>query len=647
MISRCLIAVAALCASAYSQVDDEGPVRIRFWDADAAVEDTFPVTGEVAFGQEIRCPPLHAFRQVVAYMASEPDSPVTIQCDLYMSLPRDTFLCPSGKNQREACPRYLGSSRRLSLDTSGGVVPATFVFDRAFGGGFYVPMVRVLEGGPARLRRYVGDGIGDGPTWQSDNTYLDGFDFAFEGAFPEQVLPKPSDPAILNRPLRRFGMSFESVSRTPDGAEVRTATGAIVPYDFNLVDYRRWLIGWYANWTAFDQSAEYYPELDYYPLVGGYSPNSAVSLNALEQRLKKSCNKFPDGTVWMIGNEIGFDDRRDPWKYAEAYHNNYTSIKSVNPNWKVATGANGGSILMPYTWERVQRWEGDWPLWKDRAMKEYFDTEFNYIEYLKVCRARHEELYGSPMPVDVYTIHLYDMGQPGSNFVNVETIHAAVRAFRTFLKEIGEERKHVIVKEMGPLTGAIPPTEEQRAAHIVNLNDYLLGLHPEYSIYDREIGCPNDNYRMVNRWEWWTLMQHRKAWQGTGEMIDNVGIVNYMGKTYLEYIYEVAETYDTTAPTVNRVSATRDSDSISARWNASDNGRINDYEVSVGTHPTEADVVHWQSSNTATSLVFANLPLHATQEYFVNVRAWDDGYNHSAIVSAKATESVGSTMKSR
>ena len=84
------------------------------------------------------------------------------------------------------------------------------------------------------------------------------------------------------------------------------------------------------------------------------------------------------GSVWILGNEI---DRRGqsetmPDKYAEAYHDTYQFIKGIDPTARIASG----SIVEPT------------PL---------------RLEYLDKILRYYRAKYGTPMPIDVWNIHMY------------------------------------------------------------------------------------------------------------------------------------------------------------------------------------------------------------------------------------------------
>lgn len=217
------------------------------------------------------------------------------------------------------------------------------------------------------------------------------------------------------------------------------------------------------------------------------------------------------GSLWLVGNEI---ERRDwgyfegsgqmeilPEVYAKAYHEVYHTIKAADPTAQVANG----SIIIP-TPLRLK--------YMTRIWDEYF------------------RLYGEPMPVDVWQIHVYASpekrdswgidipagltetvgmfyygeGNPQNILVNGDfsVLPEYIRAFRTWMKERGQQSKSLIITEFGVsmpdwvMVGEFTP-EKVRDRHMYPGLDYVLNEK------DYDIGNPADEYRLVQSTWWWSL----------------------------------------------------------------------------------------------------------------------------------------------
>ena len=227
--------------------------------------------------------------------------------------------------------------------------------------------------------------------------------------------------------------------------------------------------------------------------------------------LAQLATQYP-GRLWLAGNEI---ERRDwqtsgggsagqneilPEVYARAYHDIYTTIKAADPTAKVANG----SIILPS------------PL---------------RLEYMTRMWDAYDDLYNAPMPVDVWQIHLYllqeddedigagipaginateglyaDLGYPGNILINKDfsEVLPLVQAFRTWMKEHGQQDKPLILSEYGinfpdwVIEGEFDPEDVR--------NDYLVPtLQNLVDASDPTLGYPADDHRLVQSIWWWSL----------------------------------------------------------------------------------------------------------------------------------------------
>jgi len=101
-------------------------------------------------------------------------------------------------------------------------------------------------------------------------------------------------------------------------------------------------LGWYFNWNwthgiVCDQSGGQC--IEYMPLVGGWGPGVHPTLAQIQTQIATYPGRYPDGTTWLIGNEIIWDDQRTPLQYAQDYHAFYYGLKAVNPTFKIANGS--------------------------------------------------------------------------------------------------------------------------------------------------------------------------------------------------------------------------------------------------------------------------------------------------------------------
>lgn len=334
----------------------------------------------------------------------------------------------------------------------------------------------------------------------------------------ESLEPRAFLPLVFNRhfqatsyaPLCRLGVN--QVNRPPD----------VYPAE----DFNRLRAGWYFNWgtslnpakpngikyaqSVFVKQWKWNNGLVLYHRDAPYAQPYTYTIRPSIPEIKQIASSNP-GSLWLIGNEI---ERRDwgnspgqgqqeilPEVYAVAYHEIYTAIKEVDPSAQVANG----SIIVPT------------PL-----RLEYMTRMWN--EYLR--------LYGEPMPVDVWQIHVYlgpekrnswgidipagidaevgmfyfGEGDPRNILVNKDFTYVPdlVRAFRAWMKERGQQNKPLIITEFGV---SMPDWVLPGEFTWEKIRDEYLypGLTFMLNEKDFQLGYPADEYRLVQSVWWWSL----------------------------------------------------------------------------------------------------------------------------------------------
>ena len=304
-------------------------------------------------------------------------------------------------------------------------------------------------------------------------------------AAPPTATPAPP----LYAPNQRFGFG---ISRR---------VGDVTLYDVALLH-----AGWYVDWSyAADPPRP--AGLEYAQLV---PVGRGVRVD--QGRVREVALAQP-GSLWLLGNEperralrvsSATDQYADltPDEYATIYHELYQVIKQADPTAQIAVGG----VVQPS------------PLrlrWLDLVLESY---QFQY---------------GAPMPVDVWNIHIQIMREKldhagcdgcwGADIprgiedvqeglmleiednADLEKLKGFVWAFRRWMKERGQQDKPLIISEYGVLMPSeyLGKTKDEGdevvRRFMVESFDFFLETR------DVELGYPQDQYRLVQRWAWYSL----------------------------------------------------------------------------------------------------------------------------------------------
>jgi len=285
----------------------------------------------------------------------------------------------------------------------------------------------------------------------------------------------------------RFGIAF--VSEVPQGQSYVHQSLS----DYSVASLQ---VGWYSDWLFSASPAQPQDDtLEYVQLlnVRTWPPD----WTAVERAVKAPVNR---NAIWIIGNEpegVYNQGNRTPAEYAHIYHEAYTNIKSWNQDAYIAIGG----VIEPT------------PL---------------RLRWIEETMAAYQTLYGVPMEVDVWNIHVQILQEkegewgagipagitpnPGEareysleDCASVPVFQTLVTEFRTWMWEHGQQRKRLIISEMGVLQPSDYIAADKESGDrlieqfMVEAFDWLLNAK------DETIGCPDDENRLVQRWLWFSL----------------------------------------------------------------------------------------------------------------------------------------------
>jgi len=259
-------------------------------------------------------------------------------------------------------------------------------------------------------------------------------------------------------------------------------------------DFRSMRFCWYFDWAGGSIEGPF-SGVEYVPVIGAYGKN-IPSQASIQGMINTHPERYPNGCLWTVGNEIGMDDGRKPSEYAVAYHDIYYAIKAINSTYRVSNGAvlPGCSTHMPEN-----------PTYDGQGN---VTNRINGLDYISQARTYYYNLYGHQMPVDEYCMHGYTC----AGWSDANLFKTAVNNFRTYMKNWGERRKPLYIKEFSPLG-------DTNMTNVTNfMNSTVSWLATQRDI---NIGMPEDDYHLVQRWAWFVIADGEEQYEGQW---DNVAL---------------------------------------------------------------------------------------------------------------------------
>ncbi len=243
--------------------------------------------------------------------------------------------------------------------------------------------------------------------------------------------------------------------------------------------------GWYLDWNVQSDSTAFGPQ--HWQMVRVREDCITPSPDAIQS----IAATYP-GQVWIIGNEpdVIWQDNTTPSSYAVTYHDLYYLIKASDPSAQVAMG--GISQATPLRFRYL-----------DQVLKTY------------------QDLYHQPLPTDYWTVHGYVLREekgswgveipPGidatqgelyevSDHGRIDLFESQLVEFRQWMAVHGYQDTPLALTEFGilmPNSYGFPP--EAIAAYLEKTFAWL------YQARDPSTGYPEDDYRLVQRWAWFSI----------------------------------------------------------------------------------------------------------------------------------------------
>jgi len=293
--------------------------------------------------------------------------------------------------------------------------------------------------------------------------------------------PTPLEP--------RFGVGFSSGFRGyPD---VRRY---VTNYDWDIMR-----IGWYSDWSysaSWGLLQPYLPEgMEYVQLIDVSDQRWPPSWDRVELALSRT-----PGMIWIIGNEPEDPSHLTPAQYAERYHAAYTFIKQRDPTAQVAIGG----VVQPTVLRRM---------WLEQMFAEYRGRYGTAVPvdvwniHMQILTEQRATEWPIPVGLDWATVRQYGVNYHPHDNAGIVAFVNLIAGFRGWLKEKGYQDKPLMISEYGVLYPGSMLNEWGNTAYGQRVLREYMTLTFDYMLQarDREVGYPADDYRLVQRWLWYSL----------------------------------------------------------------------------------------------------------------------------------------------
>jgi hypothetical protein len=243
--------------------------------------------------------------------------------------------------------------------------------------------------------------------------------------------------------------------------------------------------GWFLDWNTRERPFSRQPE--YWQMVRLSKKGTRPGMDEIVRLAK-----WYPGQVWVIGNEPdnSLQDNIPPDVFAVMYHDLYTAIKEADSKAKIAVGG----VSQPSQLR---------------------------LRYLELMLDEYKTRYGTPLPVDWWTVHGYvlreEHGAWGAGIPvgladqsglivtpaqhgDTELFKQQIIDFRAGMKNNGYQDVPLALTEFGIL---LP---ERLGYSSDTVGQYLTATFEWLDVADDPaIGYPADEYRLVQKWAWFSL----------------------------------------------------------------------------------------------------------------------------------------------
>ena len=301
----------------------------------------------------------------------------------------------------------------------------------------------------------------------------------------------------------------------------RFGVGVTSNFGADVMDYdlTGLMVGWYSDWTM--TSDPVYPKgttAEFVQLIGVRNGEYIPSDGQIVQAVRAN-----PASLWLVGNEPEnkYQGNCSPETYAQVYYEVQSIIKGTDPTARVAIG--GVTQPTPVRLEWLDRVWSHYPTVSGGSqLGGHVDVWNIHMQILNEERGG----WGADIPVGIdetvgMTITLAENA-------SIPLFEDLVRDFRQWMAAKGEQGKELIISEYGVLLPSdyLANGDQSVIGFMYGTFDFLLQAK------DESTGCPDDEYRLVQRWLWYSLNDHPYDETPTGPIGFNGGLFEWDAESH-------------------------------------------------------------------------------------------------------------------
>ncbi len=214
--------------------------------------------------------------------------------------------------------------------------------------------------------------------------------------------------------------------------------------------------------------------------------------------------------IFQIGRTPGFNPYDSPYRYAQIFHQLTTLIRKTNPSAKISFGS-----IFP---------------------GQFFMHPMDNFDFIKRTFTAYYNLFGSSPQFDIFHLEIIFSSSIEDDYLRLtcETVNA-IRKWMSNIELIPNTLYQSYTgKELWITIGIENPQLATLEAKQV-IEKIISWLVDSTLNYESQLGLPDDDYRLVQRWSWFPLYSEEANYRNS-RLFESPQILTPAGETYFSLI---------------------------------------------------------------------------------------------------------------